>query len=181
MKIFSFLGFLLTAAGAYGLYLYFTEQDPFNFAENCNPYATASSCDNVGIGYLIIGLVCGGIGLVFMLVGMLASGARGREQKFMQRARPGMARIIAVTQPMNVTVNNQPMLTFELEVTPEGMSPFQHTLRTTVSPLVMSQVKLTPGSELPVKVDPDKPTNIRIDWAAAVMHQAQASATTSSV
>jgi hypothetical protein len=173
MKAFLIIGFPLTLAGAFGLYEYFTGNDALNFAGNCNPYATASSCDNISIGYLIIGLVCGLIGLLFMMMGPLSNRAMASEQRFMQRARPGTARIISIDQPMNAEFNNQPLLTIELDVTPDGMPSYQHTIRTAVSALVMSQVKLTPGSELPVKIDPDKPTNLRIDWTAAALHQSQ--------
>lgn len=178
MFIFSFFGFLLVLAGGYSLYQYSMKADPFNFAGNCNPYATASSCDDISIAYLIIGLVCGGIGLVFMLVARMGRGRMAREQRFMQSARPGMARIISVEQPMNATVNNRPLLTFQLDVTIDAAAPYQTKVRTAVAPLTMAQVKLAPGSELPVKVNPANPSDIRIDWAAAVQHQAQAPATT---
>lgn len=176
MKIITLIGLSMAAIGVFSLYQYFTGGDPFNFAGNCNPYATASKCDDVSFGYLVIGLVVGPIGLLFSMAGPLARRAAARERRFLQRARPGTARIISVDQPMNAELNNQPLLTFELEVTPDGMSPFNHTLHTAVSALVMSQVKLTPGSELPVKVDPDEPTNLRIDWTAAALHQADRSA-----
>ena len=174
MKIFSFIGFLLTAAGGYSLYQYFTDSDPFNFAGNCNPYATASSCDDISIGYLVIGLVCGGIGLIFMLIARMAGRSMAREQKFMQSAIPGTAKIVSVNQPMNAEINNRPLLTFVLEVMPHGaVAPVQGTVSAAVSPLQMSQVSLAPGSELPVKINPANPSDMRIDWAAAPAHQAQ--------
>ncbi len=171
MVIFLVIGVSLIALGGASLAMYLTGRDPLGFAEGCNPAMPASLCDTPQLGYLIAGITLGFVGGVFMLVTTLGALMARREAAFLQRARPATARLRSVHQPANAQVNNQPLLVLELEVVPTDGSAYDITLRTRVSPLMMSQVRLVPGVELAVLVDPTSPDRVRIDWAAAARAQ----------
>lgn len=135
---------------------------------------------SVGAYFLVSGGILGIIsytflpmGAIFLLVGVFFKVKGGNHRKLMQTGLPGTALIKALTQT-SMMVNNSPVIKLELEVSPEGRSTFQASVRTPVSVVVLSQVDLKPGSELPVKVDPSKPENFVIDWNAAVMQKGAA-------
>lgn len=179
MKLFNFLGIVLFAMGGFALFQYFTERDPLGFGDGCNPFATGNVCDNPQLGYLIAGLTLGFIGLLFTSMSWFGGRMLRREAAFRERARPGRGTVVTVEQPGNALVNNQPLLSFGIKVMPDSGAPYEVTHRTTVSPLMMSQVKVAPGVELPLLVDPDNPNNVRIDWDAALQESGEPSSAAS--
>jgi len=62
-------------------------------------------------------------------------------------------------------LNMQPVVELSLLVFLEGQPPYPVTLRQIVPLTAMG--RLTPGSRLSVKVDPQAPETIYIDWAAS--------------
>lgn len=107
------------------------------------------------------------LGATFIVLGVWMRTSGASRKRILASGRAGTARIISATQPGNVEVNNQPLIKLQLEVHVDGIPPYTATTRTTISPLLMSQVRLAPGTELPVKVDPNKPSTVIIDWSGA--------------
>ncbi len=107
------------------------------------------------------------LGASFIALGGWMRKSAASHDRILATGRAGTARIISATQPGNAQVNNQPLIKLQLEVHVDGMPPYQVALRTTISPLMLSQVRIAPGTELPVKVDPAKPSSIVIDWNGA--------------
>jgi len=62
-------------------------------------------------------------------------------------------------------LNMQPMMEIDLLVLPEGRPPYPVTLRQVVP---MAQVgRLTPGTRLSIKIDPQDQSAVWVDWAAS--------------
>jgi hypothetical protein len=59
--------------------------------------------------------------------------------------------------------NMQPIVEIDLLIFPEGRPPYPVTLRQIVPLAVVGS--LTPGTRLPVKIDPAKPDVVWIDWS----------------
>jgi hypothetical protein len=82
-------------------------------------------------------------------------------RKILKKGKPGRARITAFAMPeRGASSQNIPMT---LEVHVEGLSPYEVEDQWMVS----SKDTLGFGLEIPVKVDPDKPEKVAIDWQAA--------------
>ncbi len=82
-------------------------------------------------------------------------------RKILKKGKPGRARITAFAMPeRGASSQNIPMT---LEVHVEGLSPYEVEDQWMVS----SKDTLGFGLEVPVKVDPDKPEKVAIDWGAA--------------
>ena len=70
-----------------------------------------------------------------------------------------MIRILQVSQT-NVRINNRPLLSIEMEVHPETMSPYPLTKQLAVSEIMIPH--LLPGNTITGIVDPEDPENIDI-------------------
>jgi len=62
---------------------------------------------------------------------------------------------------MVVTVNNQPFVSFELEIHDGSKKPYTTTLSTIISRLAIPQFQ--PGMKVPVQIDPEDPMNVMLD------------------
>jgi hypothetical protein len=82
-------------------------------------------------------------------------------RKILKKGTPGTARIISMSMPEGGASSQNIAMTLQVFV--EGMSPYE------VEDQWMVNHKDTIGfgMELPVKVDPDKPEKVAIDWEAA--------------
>jgi hypothetical protein len=60
-------------------------------------------------------------------------------------------------------VNLQPLVEVDLTVTPDGLPPYPVTVKQAVSQ--MQLVHAQAGANLHVKVDPDDPSSVWIDWS----------------
>jgi hypothetical protein len=73
----------------------------------------------------------------------------------------GTATIVAVRQG-HAMVNYQPMLELDLTVVPEGGMPYPVTVKQVTPQIHLAQAQ--PGAGVHVKVAPDDPASVWIDW-----------------
>lgn len=72
---------------------------------------------------------------------------------------------ITGVQQTGAMVNYQPTMQIELTVLPDGLPPYPATVTQVVEQHFL--VKAVPGASVPIKVDPNDPGSIWINWAAA--------------
>jgi hypothetical protein len=112
-------------------------------------------------GFLLTGVILGVVGF-----GLLAWGAKmGAGIKEAQRLRAvglkGQGRVVNAATT-GTTLNDNPLMNLELEITLPGKSPYRVHHKTWV-PLVMMGT-LAMGVTLPVIVDPADPSKILVEW-----------------
>ena len=73
---------------------------------------------------------------------------------------PASARIVRLVDT-GITINDDPVVEFILEVTPESGEPYTASTRALVSRLDVPAVQ--PGRVVPVKVDPADPSRVALD------------------
>lgn len=71
------------------------------------------------------------------------------------------ATIVAVRQG-NGMVNYQPIIELDLTVLPEGLPPYPVTVKQVIPQIQLAQAQ--PGASVHVKVDPNNPASVWIDW-----------------
>lgn len=72
---------------------------------------------------------------------------------------------IAAVGQTGAMVNFQPTLKIDLTVLPEGLPPYPASVTQVVEQIYLA--KAVPGQSVPIKVDPENPGLIWINWAAA--------------
>lgn len=72
---------------------------------------------------------------------------------------------ISGVQQTGAMVNFQPTMQIELTVLPDGLPPYPATVTQVVEQHFLP--KAVPGASVPIKVDPNDPGSIWINWAAA--------------
>jgi hypothetical protein len=88
--------------------------------------------------------------------------ARGERTAHLRRdGAEGTARILAV-RDTGALVNFDPIVDIDMEVSTGGSAPYQISRREVVSKVALGRI--APGAEIPVMVDPFKPTEVLIDW-----------------
>jgi hypothetical protein len=70
--------------------------------------------------------------------------------------------IIVEVRQGSAMVNFQPMIEIDLTVMPEGLPPYPVTVKQVASMVQLAQVKA--GATVHVKVDPNSPSVVWIDW-----------------
>ncbi len=78
---------------------------------------------------------------------------------------PGTATIVAVRQG-NAMVNHQPLVELDLTVMAEGRPPYPATVSQVMPMTMLGQAQ--PGITVNVKIDPDDPAALWIDWSTPV-------------
>ena len=71
------------------------------------------------------------------------------------------ATIVAVRQG-NGMVNLQPIIEVDLTVLPDGLPPYPVTVKQVIPQIHLAQAQ--PGASVHVKVDPNNPASVWIDW-----------------
>jgi hypothetical protein len=71
------------------------------------------------------------------------------------------ATIVAIWQSGGM-VNFQPMIEVDLTVLPDGLPPYPVTVKQVIPQVQLAQAQ--PGSGVHVKVDPNNPASVWIDW-----------------
>ena len=112
------------------------------------------------------------MGSIFVLTGaildtvglMMVRSSRARA-RLLATGLAGTARITSVRQT-NVMVNNQPVIAFELLVAIPGRPEYPARHREVVPLIRLGQVQ--PGTSVAVRVDPQRPERVVIDWGASV-------------
>ncbi|MDD1649266.1 MAG: hypothetical protein LUO80_02575 [Methylococcaceae bacterium] len=88
---------------------------------------------------------------------------RGEACEILAIGKPASATIIGISDT-GTTINNDPVVAFELEVHPDPGTPFKAKTRALISRLDVPQVQ--PGHVVPVKYDPQQPGRVAIDgWS----------------
>ena len=82
-------------------------------------------------------------------------------RKILKKGKPGTATIVSMSMPQPGASSQNIAMTLQVFV--EGMNPYEVEDQWMVS----SKDTLGFGMQLPVKVDPDKPEKVAIDWEAA--------------
>lgn len=110
-------------------------------------------------------LVLGFIALSFVFAGKLARGLlRGATKAdVMEKGVAGTA-VIESMRETGTTINDNPFPEFELAVTVPGKPPYTAKVEQILPRLMLGQVR--PGMTVAVKVMPDDPQTVGIDWNA---------------
>jgi hypothetical protein len=120
-----------------------------------------------GTSVLITLAVCAGIvfsivltvGVTFFVIRMIRK-ATGPDRGVLQNGIPAQAKIVSVQQT-GVMVNYQPQIAFTLEVQPPNGAPYQAQTKAVIPMVNIPQ--LQPGTEVPVKIDPNNPTKVALN------------------
>jgi hypothetical protein len=125
----------------------------------------------MGIAFVVTGvpLILGGVAmrrLTGRTEGMVSSAlAMARallpDEELLRDGLAGTARLTSVTQT-TTTVNDQPVLELQLVVSVPGRPDYPASLRQMVPLIRLARTQ--PGAVLAVKVDPQRPDRIGIDW-----------------
>jgi hypothetical protein len=116
-------------------------------------------------GFYLTAGILGGVGVLLLIWGARWSGKYQEAQRLKATGVPGQARIMNMRQT-GVYVNEQPQVELTLEVSSEMQGPYQVTLKEYVPLMLLGA--LTSGRPLPVKVDPQNPQNVVIEWENAM-------------
>lgn len=105
---------------------------------------------------------------MFFLMQPLIGVFKGIDERAKLRATgvPGQAvvRTIGESESGTVTINDQPLLSLTLEVNDGYGSPYLVSLETVVPRYAIPQVQ--PGDTIPIKIDPNDPQRVAVDWGA---------------
>ena len=121
--------------------------------------------------FLFLGILFGVLGLCFIGIDLLRFRGELKTDRLRVSGLHGTAKVVAV-HDSNVTVNNSPMVSFDLDVTVPGQPPFRVRKRTVISRLSVGA--LLPGAVVPVLADPANPRDIVIDWDGGVTNDGSA-------
>lgn len=84
-----------------------------------------------------------------------------KQQQLMATGTPGKATVKGLTDT-GTLVNFQPQLVLDLEVSVEGKDPYPVQLSAAIPQMHIPVVQ--PGSTIGVRVDPNDPSSVAIDW-----------------
>jgi len=119
----------------------------------------------VRFGFYLTAAILGGLSLLLLMWARRMRAGYEEAQRLRVQGVPGTARIVGLRQT-GVTLNDQPQVELNLEVTTSIQGPYPVTLKEWV-PMIMLG-RLTSGIPLPVKVDPANPNNLVIEWESAM-------------
>ena len=135
-----------------------------------------SRADGSSGGFGMASYILIGTGVILLLAGIITTVKARRKRKIETTGQSGTAKIMRISQT-STYINENPVFMFDLEIDVPGLAPYRTTARATV-PMYMVQ-KMTPGSTVPVKVDPARQNDVVIDWSSATAVPAEATATSS--
>jgi len=121
--------------------------------------------DDLGFGFFLTAGILGLTGLLLLMWARRMRAGYEEAQRLRVQGVPGTARIVGLRQT-GVTLNDQPQVELNLEVTTSIQGPYPVTLKEWV-PMIMLG-RLTSGIPLPVKVDPADPNNLVIEWESTM-------------
>lgn len=114
-------------------------------------------------GGLVTGaIILGFTGFMFAVFGKAMGRLSGMTDRMQQVGIPGTATIVAVGDS-RVTINNDPVVKFVLDVVVGDGIPYRVETRQLVSRVLMGAV--VPGTKVAVRVDPDRKDDVAIDWS----------------
>lgn len=149
MKIFTIIGIVCLAVGVY-------------FGYQALQPASGGELDIGREAAPILAITFLPIGIIFTLVGLYVSRLGNARTKLMQAGLAGQATVLSAAET-GVYINERPMVRLQLNVNVPGRAPYtvEHS---EVIPLIALGM-ITPGSSLPVAVDPVDPQKLAIDWS----------------
>jgi hypothetical protein len=109
----------------------------------------------------LTGGILGAVGVVLLLIGLRVGAATADAQRVSQTGLSGTARVTALTQT-GMFLNDNPQVKMDLLVQVTGKSPYAASRKEFIPLIMLSQI--SPGSTLPVKVDPNDPNDVVIQW-----------------
>jgi hypothetical protein len=112
-------------------------------------------------GYFIAAAVMIPLGVILLVIGIVLAVKSKGTRKIVESGIAGTGTVVAADET-GMTVNDQPMLVFTLDIEAPTLAPYRATSRSTVPFLAVSQ--LSQGMKLPVKIDPDNNQKVYIDW-----------------
>jgi len=123
------------------------------------------------LGTVALSLVISGF--VFWTFGRKMGRVAGITNRLREVGRPGTATVVAIGDT-GITVNNDPVVAFTLDVTVDDAPSYRVEIRQLMSRLMMGAVM--PDAQLSVLVDPSAPDRVAIDWSATPEEAPQAGA-----
>jgi len=105
------------------------------------------------------------IGFALIMVGRKSQAVFDAAQRLKATGIPGQAVIVGLRQT-GITMNEQPQVELQLQVSVPGQEPFAVT-RTEYVPIMLVGA-LTNGHPLPVRVDPNDPGSLAIEWESVL-------------
>jgi hypothetical protein len=115
--------------------------------------------------FVFLGGLFGLMGLAFIGVDLFGFRRELKKDRLRVSGLKGTARVVRVSDS-NITVNNNPLVNLDLDVTVPGQQPFRTRKRTVISRLSVGA--LVPGGTIPVLADPANPRDIVLDWEGGV-------------
>lgn len=146
MKVFTILGVVFVAIGAFFGYQALQPSSAFGGDE---------AAPILAITFLPIGII-------FTLVGLFVSRLSANREKLLETGLAGQATVQSVTET-GVFVNERPMIRMHLIVSVPGRAPYP-VVHNEVVPFIALGM-MSPGSALPVAVDPANPQKLAVDWS----------------
>lgn len=112
-------------------------------------------------GMLLTAGILGLTGIGLLVFGLRARAKAKESDRLQAVGLAGTATIMGITQT-GTYLNEQPQLELDLSISVPGRQPYQASHRAFVPLILLARVQ--PGGALPVKVDPQDPSNFVIDW-----------------
>ena len=151
MRVFMIIGIILTVVGIF-----------FGYQMLQRSTATGLDVDVMHSAAPILALTFLPMGIIFTAVGYFFVRSQGQQNKILQQGLAGRATVVGLAST-SMYVNEQPVAKLTLNVQIPGRAPYTVEKREVIPLLALGMI--TPGSSLPVAVDPTDPQKIVIDWS----------------
>jgi hypothetical protein len=159
VRFFTILGVIFAIVGAFFLF------------QTLQTYHPDSQFD-IGVMHEaapILALVFLPIGLIFAVVGLLVGRSVANRQKLIDQGLVGQATVMEAAET-GMYVNERPMVKLTLNVMAAGRPPY--TVEHSEAIPLIALGMITPGSILPVAIDPAGPEKLAIDWSGETQARA---------
>jgi hypothetical protein len=124
-------------------------------------FVAESKADSATSTWKTTGLILGGTGAVLLIAGIVvAVKARGKK-KIATTGLVGTGTVVSA-DPTGVTINDAPVLQFQLDIEGPGLAPYRAKVRATMPFMAFGQI--TAGTKLPVRIDQEDNSKVLIDW-----------------
>lgn len=117
------------------------------------------------VGMAITAVILGSTGVGLLIWGRKAKSGYDEAQRILTTGVSGRATIVGLNQT-GIQVNDQPVVDMTLQVEAPGIAPITVTRREVVPLMLLG--RLTDGRPIPVKLDPQFPESVAIDWEHAM-------------
>lgn len=109
----------------------------------------------------LTGGILGVVGIGLLIIGLRVGAATADSARVSRAGVPGSAQVTALTQT-GMFLNDNPQVKMDLLVHVTGKPPYVASRKEFI-PLIMLS-RISPGSMLPVKVDPSNPNDVVVQW-----------------